>query len=105
MALAVGTPKRSKVLPEVPTTLEAGFANSDYTFWVGMFVPAKTPADVVSRLHAETTRALQSDAVRERLEKLGAEVAPMPQAAFEKYLDDETRAATQLVKTAGIRVE
>ena len=104
-ALAVGTPKRSKVLPDVPTTLEAGFADSDYTFWVGMFVPAKTPADVVARLHAETTRALQSDAMRERLEKLGAEVAPMPQPQFASLVEAEASSAAALIRQVGMKVE
>ena len=49
--LAVTTPKRSPALPDVPTSLEAGYANSDYTFWLGVFVPAKTPRDIVDRLH------------------------------------------------------
>ncbi len=105
VALAVGTPKRSKVLPEVPTTLEAGFANSDYTFWVGMFVPAKTPADVVSRLHAETTRALQSDAARERLEKLGAEMTLMPQPQFASLVEAEAGHTAALIRQVGMKVD
>ena len=52
-ALAVGSTKRSLALPDLPTTLEAGIPNSDYNFWVGMFAPAKTPREVVSRLYLE----------------------------------------------------
>ena len=60
IALAVSTPKRSSgPLPEVPTTLKSGFANSDYNYWMGLFVPAKTPAARIERLHAETEKALQ----------------------------------------------
>ena len=58
LPLAVSTPKRSSALPDVPTTLEAGFANSDYNYWMGMFVPAKTPPDIVERLHQETEKVL-----------------------------------------------
>jgi tripartite-type tricarboxylate transporter receptor subunit TctC len=49
-ALAVGTPQRSPVLPNVPTTLESGFAKSDYVFWVAMLAPSGTPKAVVDRL-------------------------------------------------------
>ena len=58
LALAMGSTKRSLALPDVATTLEAGIANSDYNFWVGMAVPSKTPRDIVNRLHAETAKAL-----------------------------------------------
>ena len=104
-ALAVGTTTRSPALPNVPSIVEAGLPDAAYTFWVGMFVAAKTPRPIVERLHAETLKVLALPEVRERLEKLGATPMPMGQAAFEKYLDDETRAVGRLVKAAGIRVE
>lgn len=104
-ALAVGTPRRSPALPDVPTTLESGYAGSDYTFWVGMFVPSKTPAGVVARLHDETVRVLRSDVVRERLSRLGAETTPMEQPQFAALVDAEAVQAAALIKRAGIRVE
>ena len=58
LPLAVSTPKRSSALPDVPTSLEAGFADSDYNYWMGMFVPAKTPAAIIERLRSETAKAL-----------------------------------------------
>jgi tripartite-type tricarboxylate transporter receptor subunit TctC len=105
VALAVGTPKRSAALPEVPTTLEAGFAKSDYTFWVGMFVPAKTPAEVVGRLHAETVKVLAADGLRERLAGLGAEPVPMPQPQFAALVKAEAASMAALVRQVGIRVD
>jgi len=66
VALAVGSTKRSLALPELPTTLEAGVPGSDYNFWVGMFAPAKTPRQVVSRLYQETAKALRAADVREK---------------------------------------
>lgn len=105
VALAVGTPKRSSALPEVPTTLEAGFAGSDYTFWVGMFVPARTPAEVLQRLHAETARALASPAVRERLEPLGAEAVPMAQEQFATLVRHEAADMATLIRQAGLKAE
>ena len=56
LALAVSTPKRSSALPNVPTTLELGYANSDYTFWNGLFLPAKTPREIADKLHQEARR-------------------------------------------------
>src|SRR2546428_1256301 len=73
VALAVGSTKRSLAPPELPTTLEAGVPNSDYNFWVGMFAPAKTRREVVSRLHQETAKALRAADVREKMARLGAE--------------------------------
>ncbi|MBC7942422.1 MAG: tripartite tricarboxylate transporter substrate binding protein, partial [Chitinophagaceae bacterium] len=105
VALAVGTPRRAPALPDVPTTLEAGYAGSDYTFWVGMFVPVKTPSALVTRLHVETVRILRSDAIRERLAKLGAEVAPMEQPQFAELVSAEAVQAAALIKRAGIRAE
>lgn len=103
--LAVGTPRRSPALPDVPTTVEAGYPQSDYTFWVGMFVPARTPAPVVARLHDETARILQLDAVRERLGKLGAELVPMAQPDFASLVRTEAGAAATLVRKANIRID
>lgn len=105
VALAVGTPKRSVALPDVPTTLEAGFVGSDYTFWVGMFVPAKTPADVVVRLHTETLRVLSADAVKDRLRKLGAEPAPMSQREFASLVHSEAGNAASLIRKVGMKID
>jgi tripartite-type tricarboxylate transporter receptor subunit TctC len=104
-ALAVSTPTRSPLLPNVPSIAEAGFANAAYTFWVGLFVTAKTPKPIVQKLHAALMTVLALPDVKERLEKLGASAMPMQQEVFEKYLDTETLSAAQLVKAAGIRIE
>ena len=104
-ALAVGTATRSSALPQVPSVAEAGLKDAAYTFWVGLFAPAKTPKAAIDRLHAEVTRALALPEVKERLEKLGATPMPMAQGAFEKFLESETAAAAQLVKSAGIRLD
>ena len=104
-ALAVSTAQRSPLLPQVPSISEAGFANAAYTFWVGLFVTAKTPKPIMQKLHAGVMSVLAMPEVKDRLEKLGAAAMPMPQDAFEKYLDAETLSAAQLVKAAGIRIE
>lgn len=104
-ALAVSTSQRSPLLPNVPSIAEAGYPNAAYNFWVGLFATAKTPKPVIEKVHAAVIKVLEMPDVRERLEKLGATPMPMGQAAFEKYLDEETKAAAALVKAAGIRVE
>jgi tripartite-type tricarboxylate transporter receptor subunit TctC len=104
-ALAVGTPQRSPVLPNVPTTLESGFAKSDYVFWVAMLAPSGTPKAVVERLNAEALKALASPEVKERLAVLGAEPMPMSTSAFDAFLHSETARIAEIVKSAGIKVQ
>jgi len=105
LALAVGSTRRSSVLPEVPTTLEAGVPNSDYNFWVGMFAPAKTPREVVNRLYRETVKALRSGDVHEKMARLGAEPMDYTPERFNAYLREEIAANAALVKAAGIKTE
>ena len=103
-ALAVSGSARASALPDVPTTVEAGYPNSEYNFWVGMFAPAKTPADIRAKLYAESAKALQSPATREKLVGLGADPMPLNSAQFEALVKTEIAANTQLVKAAGIKV-
>ena len=104
-ALAVGTPQRSPVLPNVPTTVEAGFAKSEYTFWVALLAPAGTPKAVVDRLNAEALKALASPEVKEKLAVLGAEPMPMSAAAFDAFLKSETARMADVVKADGIKAQ
>jgi tripartite-type tricarboxylate transporter receptor subunit TctC len=104
-ALAVGTARRSAVLPDVPTTVEAGVPNSEYQFWVGMFVPSKVPREVIDRLHAEVGKILSQADVVDRLEKLGAEAMSMSPGAFDQFVADQSIKAQQIVRTAGIKVD
>jgi tripartite-type tricarboxylate transporter receptor subunit TctC len=102
LALAVSSSKRSAALPNVPTTIEAGFPDSDFDFWVGMFVPKRTPRDIVNRLHQETVKGLETPSVREKLANLGVELMIMMPAAFDARVAKETRIAVDLAKAAGI---
>src|SRR6267142_1396896 len=92
LGLAVGSTRRSVALPDLPTTLEAGIPDSDYNFWVGMFVPAKTPREIVVRLYQETSRALRSPDVSEKLARLGAEPMEYAPEPFNAYLRTEIAA-------------
>jgi tripartite-type tricarboxylate transporter receptor subunit TctC len=101
-ALALGSAKRSSLLPELPTTIEEGFADSDYNFWVGLFAPARTPREIINRLHRESASALELPEVRDRILKLGAEPMSMSPEQFAAYIRDELRINAVLVKAAGI---
>lgn len=103
--LAVSTPKRATALAQVPTTTEAGFADSAYEFWVGLFLPAKTPRDIVLRLHNETATALKASTVREWLAQLGVEPMPMSPEEFNKYFRDDVEATAGLTKVANIHLQ
>ena len=81
--LAVASAKRGIALPDVPTTTEAGFANSDYEFWVGAFAPAATSRAIVDRLNEEIVKALETPVVRDRLKNTGASPTPITARAFE----------------------
>ncbi|WP_454674126.1 tripartite tricarboxylate transporter substrate binding protein [Achromobacter pestifer] len=102
-ALAISADQRSALLPEVPTTAEAGFVGVDHKFWVGLFLPAGTPDVAVRRLHADTVTALRSDILKSRFESLGAQTAPMEQAQFAALANDEFARVTALIRDAGIR--
>jgi tripartite-type tricarboxylate transporter receptor subunit TctC len=104
-ALAINVGKRSSLLPDVPTTLEAGFADAEYPLWFGLFVPAKTPRDVVDRLHHETAEALADIRVKERLAAMGVDPLVMTQAEFASYVEKEIAANSALVKAARIKLE
>jgi tripartite-type tricarboxylate transporter receptor subunit TctC len=101
-ALAVGGSKRALALPNVPTTVESGFPNSDFDFWAGAFVPKQTPRDIVAKLHRETVTAIESAAVKEKLAKLGVEPMIMTPADFDARIAKEAAIAVTLAKAANI---
>jgi tripartite-type tricarboxylate transporter receptor subunit TctC len=102
LPLTVSSPKRAPSLPNVPTSVEAGYPNSSYQFWLGVFAPAKTPAAIVERLNAEIDKALQVPEVRAKLEKLGVQPMAMKPDTFTQFVKDELNANMELAKLAGI---
>jgi tripartite-type tricarboxylate transporter receptor subunit TctC len=101
--LAVSTLKRSSALPDVPTTTEAGYVNSDYTFWNGMLVPAKTPRAIIDRLHAETQKVLRMPGVVEKFKPQGIEPMPLPPTEFDALIAKEIENNIAIVKAAGLK--
>lgn len=102
VALAVTTPQRCSALPDVPTTTELGYADSDYTFWTGMFVPAKTPRAIVETLYAATRKAQATPGLVERLAQEGVDPMPIAPAEFDALIRKEIDATFALVKATNI---
>ena len=103
IALAVTTPKRSSALPDVPTSLEQGYANSDYTFWTGLFLPVKAPRALVDRMHQEVQRGLAMPAMRAKLAQHGVDPMPIAPRAFDTLIRNEVNSNIALVKKAGLK--
>ena len=103
LPLAVSSAKRSPALPVVPTTLEAGFKDSDFNYWNGMLVPAKTPRPIVERLHAEITKALAHPDVQAKLAAQGVEPAPLTPTEMDAMIAREIALNLKIAKAAGLK--
>jgi tripartite-type tricarboxylate transporter receptor subunit TctC len=101
--LAVSTTKRSSALPDVPTTAEAGYPDSDYTYWTGMLVSSKTPRGLVNRLHEATRKVLQQPGVVEKFKPQGIEPMPLTPAEIDALIAKEIESNIALVKAAGLK--
>lgn len=104
-ALAVNGAARSSALPDVPTLREAGFSDAEYPMWLGLFVPAGTPREIVDKLHRETLKALQEPRVKDKLAALGVDPMVMTPAEFDALVSNETRMNAGLVKAIGLKPE
>jgi tripartite-type tricarboxylate transporter receptor subunit TctC len=104
-ALAVTSPQRQALLPDLPTVAETvpGFGVSN---WNGIFAPAKTPAVIADRLLAEVSKALASPEVKRRQNNSGIEpVHSASRAEFVKFIRDDMKHWAKIVKDAGIQIE
>ncbi len=101
-ALAIAGPKRSTQLPDVPTLKELGIDGVEVQQWYGFFAPAKTPPDVVSRLHQLINRILSDDDIVKQIEGQGAYVETVTQAECASILKSELTKWRQVVASANI---
>ena len=101
-ALLVSTPRRVADLPDVPTPGEVGLKNAESAFWLGVFVPAKTPRDIVERFYDAGTKVLAEPSMRQSLTKLGVEPLPMSPAEMDAFVAREIADNLQVIKAAGI---
>jgi tripartite-type tricarboxylate transporter receptor subunit TctC len=102
IALAVSTPQRAQLLPEVPTIAEAGYPDAEYLFWGGVSAPARISPTIVAKLNREINTALSVPAIREKLRQLGADPMPMTPEQFGKFFAADVAAMVQLGKDANI---
>lgn len=103
-ALAVTGAQRSPMMPDVPTFAEAGVP-LDVSVWVGISVPAGTPAPIVSRLNAEFNKVLEAPDVKARLAQLGVDPVGGSSAAFTQFVKGDAERWARIVKTANIKIE
>ena len=104
-ALAVTTAKRSSLAPELPTVAESGLAGFDISTWFGIFAPAGTPREAITRLHTEFTRALAAPDVREKMLNMGAEPVGNSPAEFAAFIRAEAEKYARVIKASGARVD
>jgi tripartite-type tricarboxylate transporter receptor subunit TctC len=105
LALLVSTPTRASDLPNVPTPAEAGFANADTVIWYAVFMPSKTPREIVEKFHAAATKVLATPEMKARLKKLAVDPMPMTPAGLDKFVIKELASNEKLVKAAGISIK
>lgn len=101
--LAVLSPQRSAIFPDAPTIAESGFKGFEASVWYALMAPAKTPAAIVDRLHAEVQKALRTAEVRERMSAVGGEVLPGTRASMVSLLSSERQRYEKLVRDANIK--
>jgi tripartite-type tricarboxylate transporter receptor subunit TctC len=102
-ALLVSTPKRVADLPDVPSPPELGLKNADSAIWFGVFMPGKTPRDIIEKFHAAGIKVLNDPAMQDSLKKLGVEPLPMTPAQMDDLVVRETAANLEVIKAAGVK--
>jgi tripartite-type tricarboxylate transporter receptor subunit TctC len=104
-ALAVTTPKRTVLLPNVPTIDELGIKGFDATTWHGLVAPAGTPREIIGQLNFAIRKALDDEAVRKQLTELGVDIAGSTPKEFEAYIKSEIPKWTAVVRASGSRFD
>jgi len=102
-ALVISTSKRVTDLPDVPTPAEAGLKNAESMFWLGVFMPAKTPRDIIDKFHDAGTKLLAEPSMQESLMKLGVERFPMTPLEMDAFVAREIAENLEVIKAAGIK--
>jgi tripartite-type tricarboxylate transporter receptor subunit TctC len=104
-ALAVTGEKRSTSLPDVPTMKEAGLPDYVYTTWYGVWVPAKTPAPIVARLHRALDKIVNEEAMRATLDKAGVDAVSTTPARFGEIIRSDLSTWGKIIREAGIQAQ
>jgi tripartite-type tricarboxylate transporter receptor subunit TctC len=101
-ALAIGSAKRSTLLPDLPTLAEAGVPGYESSSWTGLFAPAATPPDVMARLERAASEAIRDPDVAKTLKELGAEPVGSRSADFRAFLARRRPLIEKTVKAANM---
>jgi tripartite-type tricarboxylate transporter receptor subunit TctC len=104
LGLAVSSLKRTPLLPDVPTTEEAGFKDSASDFWIGVFALKKTDKAIVDKLNAALSKAVDNPEVKAKLANIGADTPPMSAAAFEKQVQGNFATYADFAKKTGMKL-
>lgn len=104
-ALATTGSKRADLMPDVPTVAESGYPGYEATNWYAYLAPAKTPKEIVERLHREIVKTLGAPEVREALHKQGVEPTPTTPAELGRYMERELQTWGKVVKASGMKAE
>jgi tripartite-type tricarboxylate transporter receptor subunit TctC len=104
-ALAVTAKTRNPQLPDVPTAVEAGFPDLVVTSWQAAAAPAKTPKEIVAKLHDATVKALRSPDIRERMHQIGFDVVASSPEEFGRFMREEIERWTRVVQKGNIKPE
>ena len=101
--LIVSSKARLEQLPDIPTAAQAGLAEAEYVFWVGLLAPRKTPRPIIDKLNEEILKVLRTPELAERLRQLGAQPLPMKARDFDAFLATDTEVTGRIVKAASIK--
>ena len=104
-ALLVANENKAAVVPGVPTAAEAGLPGIEVDTWFGLLAPARTPQDVIDKLHREVTNALRTPDLRERLQQSGVEPAGLPGAEVTRLIERDLKKWAPVIARAGIKID
>ena len=104
-AIAVSSAARNPLYPDVPTIAEAGYKGFEALSWSGISVAKGTPQAVVDKLEAAIAQAMQSDAIRQRMNSVGFVVPPQGSKHYTAFVKSELETWVRVIKTAGIKPE
>lgn len=104
-AIAIGSPKRSALLPDVPTLAESGLPGFESQEWNGVFAPKGTPAAIVERLAGEIRKAVTTPEIKTKLEGLGLEPVGNTPEEFSRFVEAEITRAAAIAKARGVKID
>jgi tripartite-type tricarboxylate transporter receptor subunit TctC len=100
--LMVSTATRASDLPDVPTPVDLGYKDATTTVWYAVFMPAKTPREIIDKFHAAATKVLNTPEMQAKLKRLAVDPMPMSPQQMDAFVAAELASNEKLIKAAGI---